>query len=302
MKILITGASGFVGWNAVRYFFERGLDVQPTFHSLPHYLQTHKERFPVLLDLTDGNTIEEVVSRFRPNFILHAAALARPQEHSRSTILHEVNFQGTECIARSASRYGAGLIYLSTDLVYPSDIGRYDESSPVNPSGAGDYSRTKLEGEASVREYADQWIIIRPSLMFGNGTPRSNSFTQFMERKWEKGEPAPLFTDQYRSFLYVQDLCSAIEQVALSTPAWNELFVCGGSEYLSRAEFGLAYAEACGVDPALCKPMRSTELEGYIGGPSYIEPHTDKLRSLGWQPRPLTECFAEMLQERSVAS
>ena len=299
MKLLITGASGFVGWNAVRYFADRLFFVQPTFRSFPHYLHYHSlERVqkPVQLDITDRRAVDIVVSRFRPDYILHTAALARPQASvsGNRNQLYETNVRGTEHLVRAAAQHGSHLFFLSTDLVYPADAGSVDEGTPTGPSGAGEYSGTKLQAEELLRTAAETWTIVRCTLMFGNGTPRSNSFSQFLERKWAAGEPAPVFSDQIRSFLYVGDLLSGIETLIHSGRSAGELYVCGGEENLSRADFAGAYARALGVPPELCNVMRSTELEGYVGGPSDIRMNTAKLRGMGWHPRSLTECFREM--------
>ncbi len=295
MLILITGASGFVGWNAVRHFVAGGHDVVATFRTFPHYLHQVDGCQPVPLDLADGIALDDLVARFQPDFILHAAALSRPQQSADPGEVYRVNADATGRLARAAALHAVPLVYLSTDLVYPSDAGLCHELTPVAPSGAGEYSRSKLLGEEAVREAGGRWIIIRPSLIFGDGTPRSNSFTQFMDRKWEAGERAPLFTDQFRSFLYVGDLIAAVEQVAVREPRWNELFVCGGEERLSRGEFGVRYARATGRDTDLCDLMRADELPGYMGGGSDIWLDTSKLRSAGWSPRPLETSFTDML-------
>jgi dTDP-4-dehydrorhamnose reductase len=300
-KILITGSSGFVGWNAVRYFVERGHDVVAGFHTLPHYLHKVAGCQPVPLELTERDATSEVVARFQPSLIIHAAALARPQRDSDPTQVYRFNVDGTENIARGARQFGIPLVYISTDLVYPENAGRCDESTPVAPSGANSYSRSKLEGEARVMGRLERWIIIRPSLMYGDGTPRSNSFSQFIDGNWKNGRPAPLFTDQFRSFLYVGDLLSAIEVAALQRACWNEIFVCGGAERMSRGEFGLRYAAAMGVDPGMCRLMRADELPGYVGGPSDIAIDPARLRGIGWNPRPHEVCFAEMIAGRAQA-
>jgi dTDP-4-dehydrorhamnose reductase len=298
MVILITGASGFVGWNAVRHFTERGHDVVATFHTFPHYLHQVAGCQPVPLDLADGAAIDQVVARFQPDVIIHAAALSRPQSSDSPERFQAINAVATDRLAHAAARAGSGLLYLSTDLVYPSFAGRCNEHTSVAPSGAGHYSASKLMGEESVRAAGGEWIIIRSTLLFGEGTSRSNSFSQFIDRKWAAGERAPLFSDQYRSFLFVGDLLRAVEQVTIVAPAWNELFVCGGAERISRAEFGLRYADACSVDRSMCHVMRAAELPGYDGGGSDIELDSSKLVSTGWRPRSLEECFAEMIASR----
>ena len=300
MMILVTGSSGFFGWNAVRYFNRRGNDVVATSRSLPHYLHQICDRPPVALDLADGPAIGDVVARFQPDFILHAAAIARPQRATHTDDLYRINVTATELLAKAAASVGAGIVYISTDLVYPSDAGEVNEESPVDPSGANEYSRTKYLGEEAIRSVAHRWLILRSSLMFGDGPQGTNSFSMFIDGKWAAGEPAPLFIDQFRSFLYVGDLCTGVDS-AVRAGEWNQVYVCGGDERLSRAEFGIRYAGAAGVDRSMIRQMRSTELEGYVGGPSDITLDCRKLRSTGWRARPLEECFSEMVRERKPA-
>jgi dTDP-4-dehydrorhamnose reductase len=298
MRMLITGGSGFVGWNAVRYFVERHVDVVASYRSLPHYLQTFDGIHAVELDLTDGQAIDEVVARFQPAFILHTAAITRPQQAGTSSEFYRINVDATARLAEAAARHDAGLVYLSTDLVYPDDAGLVDERSAVAPSGAGDYSRSKLAAEQAIAATAARAIVVRPTLMFGDGPPRGNSFSMFIERTWAGGRPAPLFVDQYRSFLFVDDLLGAIEIVALRHQAWGELFVCGGPERLSRAEFGARYAAALGVDASMIAPMRARDLAGYTGGASDIAIDSSKLLALGWTHRTVEQGVRQMVARR----
>lgn len=297
-RVLITGGSGFVGWNAVRFFVERGVDVVATYRSLPHYLHMAGDCPDVALDLADAQALDRVVARFQPTVILHTAAITRPQSTAASTEIHETNVRATARLASAALRHDAGLVFLSTDLVYPDDAGCCDESSPTSPSGAGGYGRSKLEAEDAVRASGARSIILRPTLMFGDAPPRGNSFSAFIERTWSSGVPAPLFTDQFRSFLFVEDLCGAVATTALVNEAWGELFVCGGPERMSRAEFGFRYAEAHAVDRAMIAPMRSNELPGYIGGPSDIAVDARKLRALGWSARTVEDAVRSIVARR----
>ena len=300
MRLLITGASGFVGWNAVRYFVERGIDVVASYRSLPHYLHKAGDCPAVELDLADAQAIDRVVARFQPSVILHTAAITRPQLATDPAELTTVNVDATAHLAKVAARYDAGIVFLSTDLVYPNNVGRCDESTPTSPSGAGAYSRSKLDAENAIRASSARAIILRPTLMFGDGPPRANSFSMFIEGKWSSGEPAPLFTDQYRSFLFVEDLCSAVETVTRQHEAWGELFVCGGPETISRAAFGERFAAALGVDRTRIAPLTVSQLEGYIGCAGRIDVDSSKLRSLGWRPHAIEDAVALMLRRRRV--
>src|SRR5687768_5445933 len=105
MRLLITGGTGFVGWNAVRYFVERGVDVVVTYRSLPHYLQKADDCPAVALDLADPQAIERVVARFQPSIILHTAAITRPQDAIDPARLFATNVTATACLADAAARH-----------------------------------------------------------------------------------------------------------------------------------------------------------------------------------------------------
>lgn len=297
LKLLITGVSGFVGWNAAGYFGNHGYSVVGTFHTFPHYLHYDNGAVAVRLDLADRTEVHDLIHRFQPTFILHCAALARPQLRNSPEQLYAVNVQGTNALATVAAQLDIPLIYLSTDLVLPSSPNPINESVIPNPPAHSLYGQSKLEAEGVVQASSGRWAIIRPSVMFGDGTSHTNSFTQFIERCWEQGEPAPLFTDQFRSFLFVDDLFSAIQAI-IATNSWGQIFHCGGPQCLSRAQFGLAWADACKVPHTLCNLMFASEKSGYVGGESRIELDTTALRSLGWIPGSITDGFEQMLRRR----
>lgn len=290
--IMITGASGFVGWNATRYFALRRHDVIATFGSFPHYLHDDDDVRTVQMDLLDDTSVERVVSHFQPRCILHCAALAHPQRDKDETLLMRVNVDGAEAVARHAARYHIPIVYLSTDLVYPLQAGKVTASSTVDPSTP--YGRSKLLGEQAVTASNDSWVVIRPSIMYGAGTTRSNSFSQFLDRCWEKGEEAPVFADQFRSFLSVRDLVSAVEVLISREEEWGHVFLCGGPERLSRHQFALRYARIKGIDDRLIRSMRAQDLEGYVGGASDIELDSEPLLKLGWNQHSIEESISEM--------
>ncbi|KXK55836.1 MAG: sugar nucleotide-binding protein [Chlorobi bacterium] len=297
MKLLITGSSGFVGWNAARYFANHGDSVVGTFHTFPHYLHHDNGAVAVRLDLADRTEVRKIIRRFQPTHIFHFAALARPQLGHTPQQLFSVNVQGTETLAQAAESRGIPLLYLSTDLVLPSSLAPLDESVTPNPPEHSFYAQSKLQAEQVLQQSGGRWAIIRPSVMFGDGTSHTNSFTQFIDSCWARNEPAPLFTDQFRSFLFVEDLFTAIEAI-VRTESWGRMFHCGGPECLSRAQFGLAWADACGVPHRLCDLMEAHQKPGYVGGESHIQLDCRALRSLGWEPRSITDGFEQILRRR----
>ncbi|MFW2542733.1 NAD-dependent epimerase/dehydratase family protein [Primorskyibacter sp. 2E107] len=172
-RILITGASGFVGGAAVRAARARGLSVIAQYRSLPHAAwQDDAGITPLRLDLTApgaANALSEVMPQV--DAIIHAAAHLGddPVQHERLSI------GGTRAVLSAMAGQDARFVLVSSIVVY--DImalksgDTLDESSPTEtPERARDpYTRAKLQQEAMVAEAVRSAWLIRPGAVWGEG-------------------------------------------------------------------------------------------------------------------------------------
>ncbi len=256
-KILITGVTGFLGWNLFRHLADR-FSVTGTYGR-------HRPRRPGLtaarLDLRDREAAGKIISRFSPETVIHCAALTSPAAClADPELAREINTAGTESIARAARGIGARLIYISTDRVFDGKKGRYREDDLPNPLGP--YGRSKLAGEKLVLKIAPGSLVLRLPLMYGPPSPFSGSFIEFMREGFLGRAPLNLFTDQYRTPLYAGDAARGIELI-LTRPGMKGLYHLGGSERINRAEFGYRMAEIFNYDPALINPVRMADQPHY---------------------------------------
>ncbi|MDQ1444927.1 MAG: dTDP-4-dehydrorhamnose reductase [Acidimicrobiaceae bacterium] len=154
MRVLVTGAAGQVGSEAVRAFSQKGHDVVRT---------TRAE-----LDITDRDSVMQAITTVRPDAVVHAAAFtavdACEGDPERALL---ANALGTRSVADAARRVGAHVCYLSTDYVFRGDLDRpyheWDETGPLSS-----YGRSKLGGE---RELSDGDTVVRTSWVFGRTGP-----------------------------------------------------------------------------------------------------------------------------------
>jgi 2-alkyl-3-oxoalkanoate reductase len=159
-KILITGASGFVGSSFCRQFAARddveilGLGRRET--DLPRYVRA---------DLAQPLTLD-----WHPDVVIHAAARASPwgslSEFRRQNVQatrHVLDF----CIERGVRK----LVYVSSSSVFyrEEDQLNMTEDSPIGPKFVNHYARTKYEGEQIIRSLPGAWAILRPRAVFGPG-------------------------------------------------------------------------------------------------------------------------------------
>ncbi len=162
MKVLITGASGFIGRSFVDSITkEENLVVTGIGRrniDLPDYI-SHDLRNP--LDFLPG---------YRPDVVIHGAALSSPwgskgdfYENNVKATANVVDF----CEKRSVKR----LVYISSSSVYYNDNDQYniDERTPIGPSFINEYARTKYLGEKLVEGFRGEHVILRPRAVFGPG-------------------------------------------------------------------------------------------------------------------------------------
>ena len=154
--LLITGGSGFVGHNLARYFASRRRTVTTYF--------THQPLSPqgraVHLDVTDAEMVASVFTRERPSVVIHAAGNKNVKFcEQHPDLAHAINAAGTQNVARACRQIGAGLIYVSTDLVFSSREGNYREDDLPQPTLA--YGQSKMDGEILALEEWDQVAICR---------------------------------------------------------------------------------------------------------------------------------------------
>ncbi len=241
-QLLITGGSGFLGWSLAKYAAER-YDVYFTYCQHPLKIPGCQE---YRLNLQNPAEIEEIVGEIQPEVIIHASALANVDIcEKRRSMAHEINVAGTTHLAQYAEDIGARFIYISTDLVFDGTQGNYTETDIPQPCNY--YADTKLHGEKVVREISSDYLIVRMALMYGNSNGKNACFTDWIRKGLEQQQPVQLYTDQYRTPLYVGDGIHALLEL-IEKPATNQVFHVGGKERLSRYDFGKKFVEVFDYD------------------------------------------------------
>lgn len=153
-KILITGANGQLGSELRDLLDERGAAYN-AFNSKS-------------MDITDKQAVDAKFDDLQPEVVYHCAAYTAVDnaEDEGKKINWQVNEDGTRNVAEAAKRFGAKLVYISTDYVFDgTNPGEYQVDDPTNPKN--EYGKAKLAGEQAVKETMDDYYIIRTSWVFG---------------------------------------------------------------------------------------------------------------------------------------
>jgi len=201
------------------------------------------------LDISDRDSVLERVQAIKPEVIVHAGGMTKPTACEKEPALaYGINVEGTAYLVEAARGGGARFILLSSDLVFDGSSERYDEDSPTHPLSV--YGRTKVEGEELVRTGSDDFAIVRTTVMYGWSSRYTESMAEWILRRLQENQELNMYHDQYRQFIFINDLVAAIfELVGMQSPL-NETILVAGPELLSRYEFAKRLAQTFGLPEA----------------------------------------------------
>lgn len=124
-----------------------------------------------------------------------------------------INAAGVMNIARVAADTGAVLVHVSTDYVFDGEkSGAYSEDDATGP--AGEYGRSKLEGERHIAVTVNRHFILRTAWLYG---AHGNNFVRTMLRLFNERDEVRVVADQWGSPTFTRDLAAAIMTIAGGT-------------------------------------------------------------------------------------
>lgn len=243
MRILITGATGFLGWRCSVLLAERGHDVVPVARPAGRRRTSAEDLDPVRLDAGDPR-IRELVSRSEA--VLHFAGVPDPA-HAAADPTRAVreNVGTTLNLLEACAEHGAG-------LVYPSTV-RAAISGPADP-----YALSKRLGEELCSLHHAPATAVRLTSVFGPGQVAREGATgaiaAFAARALE-GAPIviPGNPDRVRDFLYVDDVVAALERIAAER-RWNEALTLASGVSTPLVRAAELVREAAGSSSAIDTP------------------------------------------------
>jgi dTDP-4-dehydrorhamnose reductase len=247
MKILITGGGGQLA------------------RSLEHALAGHDVSLPdhAELDVADGRSAHAAIDDWRPDLVIHTAALTDTARCEREPELAmSINACGTEHVARAARSAGSRLIVVSTNEVFDGASHEpYAEEAPPYPLNA--YGRSKLEGERRAQEAHSGAVIVRTAWVFGHG---HMNFVEKVRAAAREGRPLRFVTDEIATPTSSDDLAAAIAALAASTGAAGIYHLTNDGE-ASRWEWAAKTLRLAGHPDAELVPITTDELRraGYDG-------------------------------------
>lgn len=240
---LITGSTGQLGGHLLSALARDPADKRVMAHRHREGPQVQPAESTSVADLLDTKALESMVDALRPTHIIHTAAMTAVADcHADPPSARRANTDAVRTIARAAQIAGARMLFTSTDMVFAGDAAPYRETDPTNPPG--EYGRTKAAAERELAAFPNA-LTVRVPLLFG--TPANDRRTTFAAQlaALESNHPLQLFTDEFRTPLWLPDAASAL--IALARSDLTGLIHLAGPERLSRLEMIQQTAAALGI-------------------------------------------------------
>jgi dTDP-4-dehydrorhamnose reductase len=291
MRIFITGGSGLFGQH-LNMVLSKEHEILTQYNTNPGNCLQYKS---VQADITDYNKIEALLVEFKPEIILHTAAVSSVQiaEKLPSKFVFEVNVNATAKLAELSSALNAKLFYSSTDLVYAGYRGSMlKEDGKLIP--ASFYAEAKLMGEEKIRAISDDYIILRTGLLYGFGLYGSINHFNHIFQNLQQRKPVKLFYDQYRTPLSLWEASRTMNKL-LKLSIKNEIINFGGKEKVSRLELGERLCKIAGLDSSLLQRISMYDVLN-VPDAADVSMNTDKLQSLGITLKSVDESLIEIMK------
>ena len=243
--VLITGANGFIGQYLSRQLLQKGFKVIATGKGASRLAFSHPQLVYESLDFTVEPAVEELVQKHKPEIIVHAGALSKPDacELDKEAAFF-TNVSGTQQLLKAAQKSQSFFVYLSTDFVFDGSKLDYKEENELKPVNY--YGETKKLAESEVKKYEWGWSIVRTILVYGHPRGSRHNILTMVAQGLKEGKALKIVDDQVRTPTYVEDLVNGI--VTIIEKRKNGIYHLSGSDVTTPYQMACAVADYLGLD------------------------------------------------------
>ena len=266
MRIYVTGGTGLVGSNVIKVAQEQyQAEIIAALYGPPPETPIDYELDP--LDIGDHQAIRAAIRRYKPEAVIHCAALIDQQRlHAQRKWAWSVMVEGTRAFALACRETGARLIFISTDWVFDGREGLVDEDSPPFPVNFYGVMKMASERELSMIEglsygvgrlagvYGLNYAI--PSLTRWVQGVGFGDLPNYCVDSFEKQQPVRIWADHVNDTAHPTLASDGADMlIRLAQHDQNGIFHCFGSESVNRIELAKRCADAFGGNSQLIQSV-----------------------------------------------
>lgn len=302
MRVLLTGAGGFVGPHALAALRARGHVVTPV--GSPR----HQPAVEWVVDLTDADATLRLIEQRAPEVVIHLAARSRPSGLDALGALFDNNVRAAASVLEATRRAAprARVIVASSSAVYgavPPERNPVTEDMPPQPLLPYGASKVAVEGLASVyRGQGLDVVVVRPFNLIGAGQDATfvlAGFARQIMRAAARQSKAEIETgplERVRDFLDVRDAAEAYAALVERPVGFGPLNLCSGVPRRLGDVLGEMMALA-GVTAAI-RPNPGAGTPGRLDVPYQCGSRIAMMHAVDWQPQvPWKRTLGDLLED-----
>lgn len=285
MRVLVTGASGFIGSHVTRLALAEGHDVWGLVRrgSSLRRLDDVREQIQLLEgELNDTGALKKALSSSVPDICLHLAWYAEPGGKCLWAQENLDCLTGSLALLRLLRDVGCGRVIIAgTSVEYDTSTGYVSETSPIRPANLYAAAKHSLFLTASNFDVTGGWTLAAARIFSVYGPwEDSRRLVPYVISKLFAGEPCELTRgEQIRDYSHVEDAAGALWAIAKSAVVGP--VNVASSQPVSVGSLAKRLGDILGRPELLRFGARSSP----PGDPAFLVANTDRLRQeVGWEP------------------
>ena len=259
-KILVLGSSGFLGRNI--------LERESEFDVTGSYYKEKTTSKLIKIDLNKHNVVKKNIFAHKPDIVVDASQY--DFQNMDQNLAIETSKSNAKNLISICNKINANLLFISSDSVFDGKRGNYTEKDNSHPINL--YGKIKYAQEKSIKENANNFLIVRTSLLFGWGIKKWN-FVTWVINNLKKNKPIKVIRDQYISPSYCPNVavirdqyispsyCPNVADMILDSIRLDlkGIIHLAGSTQLTRLEFAKLVCKTFFLDQNFLTPIGLNE-------------------------------------------
>jgi dTDP-4-dehydrorhamnose reductase len=296
MKILVTGSNGLLGQKLIEKLAKNpNVDVLATARG-ENRLPFNENYSYSALDITDKQNVDEVFDTFKPDVVIHGAAMTNVDQcETEKEECWKLNVLATEYLLEAAERHNTFFLHVSTDFIFDGAEGPYSEEGEANPVSF--YGWSKYAAEKLVIHSKLKWAIARTVLVYGIAHDMSRSnIILWVKNSLESGKSINVVNDQWRTPTLAEDLADGC--ILIAEQRAEGIFNISGKDLLNPYQMAVMTADYFGLDKSLINEVDGTQFKQTAKRPAKTGFILDKaIDVLGYNPKNFTEGIAFLAEQ-----